>query len=127
MDATPYDSHFEDLERVAIHKARRPAFAPIKILRAASSMRGLPTPCGPGWKGCMTGTLPTARAGKKMRTLLLQALELDPTLTDAYLGIGIYNYFVDTLSSIVKFLSIFIKLPGRKPYRGTAAASALRG
>ena len=56
--------------------------------------------------------LPTARAGKKMRTLLLQALQLDPSLTDAYLGIGIYNYFVDTLSSIVKLLSIFIGLPG---------------
>jgi predicted Zn-dependent protease len=28
------------------------------------------------------------------------------------LGIGIYNYFVDTLPGIVKFLSMFIGLPG---------------
>ena len=56
--------------------------------------------------------LPTARAGKKMRSLLLRALELDPSLTDAYMGVGIYNYFVDTLPGIVKFLSVFIGLPG---------------
>jgi hypothetical protein len=47
-----------------------------------------------------------------MRSLLLRALALDPSLTDAYLGIGIYNYFVDTLPGIVKFLSMFIGLPG---------------
>jgi tetratricopeptide (TPR) repeat protein len=47
-----------------------------------------------------------------MRTHLLRALALDPNLTDAYLGLGIYNYFVDTLSTIVKILSIFIGLPG---------------
>ena len=31
---------------------------------------------------------------------------------DAYVGLGIYNYFVDTLPTIVKILSIFIALPG---------------
>jgi hypothetical protein len=56
--------------------------------------------------------LSTARAGKKMRSLLLRAMALDPSLTDADLGVGIYNYFVDTLPGIVKFLSMFIGLPG---------------
>jgi hypothetical protein len=33
-------------------------------------------------------------------------------LTDAYAGIGNYNYFVDTLSAIVKLLGFLIGLPG---------------
>jgi len=57
-------------------------------------------------------SLPTARAGKKMRALLLEALQRDPSLTDAYLGIGTYNYFVDVLSPIVKLLRFFVGLPG---------------
>ncbi len=55
---------------------------------------------------------------EKCGHLLLQATELDPTLTDAYLGLGIYNYFVDTLSSIVKFLSMFIGLPSGSRVEG---------
>ncbi len=62
--------------------------------------------------GLRDNDLPTARAGKKMRALLLRALQIDPSLTDAYLGVGIYNYFVDTLPEIVKLLKFFIGLPG---------------
>jgi tetratricopeptide (TPR) repeat protein len=62
--------------------------------------------------GLRDNDLPTARAGKKMRSILLQALSLDPNLTDAYLGLGIYNYFVDTLPTIVKMLRFLIGLPG---------------
>jgi len=62
--------------------------------------------------------LSTARAGKKMRSALLKAVELDPYLTDAYAGIGNYNYFVDTLSAIVKFLGFFIGLPGGNRVEG---------
>lgn len=56
--------------------------------------------------------LATARAGKRMRNLLLRAVQLDPQLTDAYLGLGIYNYFVDTLPTLVKMLKFLIGLPG---------------
>jgi len=56
--------------------------------------------------------LATARASKKMRASLLEATRLDPNLTDAYAGLGNYNYYVDTLSAIVKLLGFFIGLPG---------------
>ena len=36
---------------------------------------------------------------------------MDPSLEDAYLGLGIYNYFVDTLPTIVKMLKFLIGLP----------------
>ncbi len=53
----------------------------------------------------------TASAAKKMRSELLEAARLDSNLADAYAGIGNYNYYVDTLSAIVKLLGFFIGLP----------------
>lgn len=111
MEATPYDSHFDDLDNVAIHKAEARIHQQQDLARSnlyegyAYALRGR-------LEGLHDRDLATARAGKKMRTLLLRALALDPSLTDAYLGVGIYNYFVDTLPAIVKFLSLFIMLPG---------------
>ncbi len=53
-----------------------------------------------------------AHAGVSARTEFLRALELDPDMADATAGIGLYNYYVDSLSSIVKMLSIFMGIPG---------------
>ena len=111
MEATPYDSHFEDLDRVAIHKAETRIRAHEDMARSLL-YEGFAYALRARLDGLHDRDLPTARAGKKMRSLLLQSLEIDPSLTDAYLGLGIYNYFVDTLSSIVKILSVFIGLPG---------------
>ena len=110
MEATPYDSHFSDLISIALHKAEARIHNHDDLARSnlyagfAYALRGR-------LDGLHNRDLPTARAGKKMRSHLLQALELDPNLFDADLGLGIYNYFVDTLPGIVKFLSIFIGLP----------------
>jgi tetratricopeptide (TPR) repeat protein len=111
MDATPYDSHFEDLDHVAIHKAEIRVHNRDELARSLL-YEGFAYALRARLDGLHDRDLPTARAGKKMRGLLLEALQLDPTLDDAYLGLGIYNYFVDTLSSIVKILSVFIGLPG---------------
>jgi len=111
MEATPYDSHFDDLDSVAIHKAEARLRAHQELARSHLYL-GFAYALRARLEGLHDRDLPTARAGKRMRTHLLRAVELDSGLTDAYLGIGIYNYFVDTLSSIVKFLSIFIGLPG---------------
>ena len=40
--------------------------------------------------------LATARAGVNARNRFLRCLALDPQMDDAYTGLGIYNYFVDT-------------------------------
>ena len=42
--------------------------------------------------------MPVARAGVEARKHLLRCLELDPNMADANLGLGLYNYYVDTLS-----------------------------
>ena len=54
----------------------------------------------------------TARAGVRAREHFLRALQLDPEMTDAYTGIGLYNYYVDTLSAVAKILRFFMGIPG---------------
>lgn len=47
-------------------------------------------------------------AGKNGHKYLLQALKHDPELYDAYLGLGIYDYFTDTMSGVIKALSALL-------------------
>lgn len=54
----------------------------------------------------------TARAGVRARENLLKALAQDPSLADADSGLGLYNYYVDTLSSLAKILRFFMGIPG---------------
>jgi hypothetical protein len=56
--------------------------------------------------------MPVARAGVEGRKHLLRCLELDPNMADANLGLGIYNYYVDTLSAMAKVLRFFMGIPG---------------
>jgi len=56
--------------------------------------------------------MPVARAGVEARKHLLRCLELDPDMADAYLGLGLYNYYVDTLSALAKILRFFMGIPG---------------
>jgi hypothetical protein len=53
-----------------------------------------------------------ARAAVAGRSEMLRALELDPDLADATAALGIYNYYVSTLSPIVKLLRFFMGIPG---------------
>jgi tetratricopeptide (TPR) repeat protein len=54
----------------------------------------------------------TARAAVEARKHLLRCIELDPSMADAYLGLGLYNYYVDTLSAMAKILRFFMGIPG---------------
>jgi tetratricopeptide (TPR) repeat protein len=56
--------------------------------------------------------IPVAHAGVEARKHLLRCLELDPDMADAYLGLGLYNYYVDTLSAAAKILRFFMGIPG---------------
>lgn len=53
-----------------------------------------------------------ARTGVRARQNFLAALSLDPSLADADSGLGLYNYYVDTLSAIAKVLRFFMGIPG---------------
>ena len=54
----------------------------------------------------------TARAGVRAREHLLRAATLDPQLADADFGLGLYNYYIDTLSSAARVLRFFMGIPG---------------
>ncbi len=62
--------------------------------------------------------LETARAGVRAREHFLRALQIDPQLADAQMGLGLYNYFVDTLSPIVKVLRFLLGIPGGNKQEG---------
>jgi tetratricopeptide (TPR) repeat protein len=60
----------------------------------------------------------TARAGVNTRTHLLRCLELDPQMADAYTGLGLYNYYADTLSGIARVLRFLMGIPGGSKEEG---------
>jgi tetratricopeptide (TPR) repeat protein len=53
-----------------------------------------------------------ARAGVRAREHFLRAKALDADLADADLGLGLYNYYVDTLSAIARIMRFFMGIPG---------------
>jgi tetratricopeptide (TPR) repeat protein len=114
---TPYDSRFNKLVDTAIAKARANRSANRDVARnylyegMAYGLRGR-------LASMRENNLPAARAAKQMRSLLIDAVHHDRNLRDAYAGLGLYDYFVDTLPTIVKLLRWMIGLPGGNRERG---------
>jgi tetratricopeptide (TPR) repeat protein len=65
-----------------------------------------------------------ARVAVKGRAEMLRALELDPQMADASAVLGIYNYYVDTLSPMVKLLRVFMGIPGGSKEEGVQQLEA---
>ena len=59
-----------------------------------------------------------ARAGVHAREYLLRAVALDPQIADADFGLGLYNYYADTLSGIARILRFFMGIPGGNKQQG---------
>ena len=59
-----------------------------------------------------------ARTGVRGREHFLHAKALDPDLADADLGLGLYSYYVDTLSSMARVLRFFMGIPGGSKQEG---------
>src|SRR5215472_3382255 len=108
---TPYDADFQRLDTLAIQKAEAQIHSHKDAARA-HLYEGFAYALQARLQALRDQALATARAGKKMRNLSLTALKLDPTLYDADLGVGIYNYFEATLPTYVKMLRFLILLPG---------------
>src|SRR5579884_3982097 len=79
-DTTPDDSHFENLLKTTIEKAKARIRANQNVARNYL-YEGMAYALEARLEGLRAKDLPTARAGKKMRALLLIALEHDPHLT----------------------------------------------
>jgi tetratricopeptide (TPR) repeat protein len=59
-----------------------------------------------------------ARAGVHAREHFLRAIAVDPDLADADFGLGLYNYYVDTLSGVARVLRFFMGIPGGSKQEG---------
>ena len=70
--------------------------------------------------GLRDETRATARGAVAARTEFLKALEIDPQMADATAGMGLYNYYVDSLSSVVKVLRFVMGIPGGSKKEGTS-------
>ncbi len=64
--------------------------------------------------------LAAARDGKRIKDALERAIALDPTMQDAYFGIGLYHYYAGIAPAIVKFLAWLMALPGGNREQGLA-------
>jgi hypothetical protein len=60
----------------------------------------------------------TARAGVRAREHLLRATAMNAELADADLGLGLYNYYIDTLSAAARVLRFFMGIPGGSKKEG---------
>lgn len=64
------------------------------------------------WRVLRDEKLSAARDGKSIKVALERAIELDPTLEDAYFGVGMYKYYADVAPAAAKFLRFLLLLPG---------------
>ena len=70
------------------------------------------------WRALRGHWLAAAREGNKIKTALERALALDPTLGDAYFGIGLYHYYADVAPAAVKIVRWLLLLPGGDRVQG---------
>jgi len=68
--------------------------------------------------GLRYDTRATARSGVRAREHFLTALAKDPSLADAETGLGLYNYYVDTLSAAARIVRFFMGVPGGNKEEG---------
>jgi hypothetical protein len=70
------------------------------------------------WRVLRGERLTAAREGSRIKTALEHALSLDPTLSDAYFGIGLYHYYADVAPASAKILRWLLFLPGGDRVQG---------
>jgi tetratricopeptide (TPR) repeat protein len=64
------------------------------------------------WRVLRNEKLAAARDGKNIKFALERAIALDPTLEDAYFGLGMYKYYADVAPTAAKILRFLLLLPG---------------
>jgi hypothetical protein len=64
------------------------------------------------WRVLRGERLAAARDAKRIKDALERATALDPTLHDAYFGIGLYHYYADVAPAALKVLRFLLLMPG---------------
>jgi tetratricopeptide (TPR) repeat protein len=63
-------------------------------------------------RGHRSQYLAAARDGKRIHDALQQAIKLDPSIGDAYFGLGLYHYYAAIAPRAARILSALLMLPG---------------
>lgn len=72
------------------------------------------------WRVLRNEKLSAARDGKRIKQALEHAVALDPSLEDAFFGIGLYKYYADVAPAAAKILRFLLLLPGGDRREGLA-------
>lgn len=70
------------------------------------------------WRVQRGEKLIAARDAKRIKDALERALALDPSLNDAWFGIGLYHYYADVAPTVLKLLRFLLLLPGGNREQG---------
>jgi hypothetical protein len=70
------------------------------------------------WRVLRGERLAAAREASKIKSALERALQLDPSLGDAYFGIGLYHYYAAVAPTAAKILRWLLFLPGGNRAQG---------
>jgi hypothetical protein len=70
------------------------------------------------WRILRGERLAAARDAKRIKDALERATALDPSLHDAYFGIGLYHYYADVAPAALKFLRFLLLMPGGDRVQG---------
>ena len=70
------------------------------------------------WRVFRGEKLAAARDGNRIRVALERAIAIDPSLNDAYFGIGLYHYYADVVPTVAKILRWMLFLPGGDRVQG---------
>jgi tetratricopeptide (TPR) repeat protein len=110
------DQHYQDLAA----KASSIALAQLKDRETAEMQfyAGMADAFSARLYGLRGENRASARAGVHAREHFLRALQMDPQLADADFGLGLYNYYVDTLGALARLLSFFMGIPGGNKQEG---------
>ena len=72
------------------------------------------------WRVLRGERLAAARDGGRIKDALERALSLDPSLDDAYIGLGLYHYYAAVAPAAARVLRRLLFLPGGDRARGLA-------
>lgn len=78
------------------------------------------------WRVLRGQRLAAAREGQRIKDALERALVLDPTLSDAHFGIGLYHYYADVAPAALRMLRWLFLLPDGDRKAGLAQIAAAR-
>lgn len=70
------------------------------------------------WRILRSERIAAAREGSRIKSALERSLRLDPQLSDAYFGIGLYHYYADVAPAFAKLLRWVLLLPGGNRHLG---------